>query len=184
MDTMSLHNRIARLERQNRRLSIGLTTALLGVAVVSVAAWRPQQPDVIRARAIIIVDSIGRERVVLGAPIPEPPGRIAPASGMVIRDTAGFERFGVSLFPNGRMVMGLDAPRGTGDDRNRERINIVADERGGSYIRFLDRRTLVAGYLRLGDDNRMWLEFVDVRTDSIMSRRIGFATDQTIAQKR
>lgn len=30
-----------------------------------------------------------------------------------------------------RMVMGLDAPPGKGDDRNRERITIVADEDGG-----------------------------------------------------
>jgi hypothetical protein len=37
--------------------------------------------------------------------------------------------------------MGFDAPRGKGDDRNGERITIVADETGGGYIRFLDRRT-------------------------------------------
>jgi hypothetical protein len=39
---------------------------------------------------------------------------------MIILDPEGFERFGVGLMDNGQMGMGFDAPRGKGDDRNRE----------------------------------------------------------------
>ena len=56
------------------------------------------------------------------------------------------------------MVMGFDAPPGTGDDRNRERINIVADEKGGAHIRFLDRRTSVASRMYLDEQNQVWLK--------------------------
>ena len=39
-------------------------------------------------------------------------------------------------------------------DRNRERINIIADERGGSQIRFLDRETWVKARLYLAEGGR------------------------------
>jgi hypothetical protein len=50
--------------------------------------------------------------------------------GLRINDPNGAERFGASYMEDGRVVLGLDAPPGTGDDRNRERINLVADEKG------------------------------------------------------
>jgi hypothetical protein len=99
---------------------------------------------------------------------------------MTINDSTGLERFGLSLASTGSMGMGFDAPLGTGDDRNRERINIVADGEGGSYIRFLNRQTSIAGFLRLGDDDRMWLEFLDVQPSSIVQRRIGFTGDEQV----
>ncbi len=103
---------------------------------------------------------------------------------MIINDAAGVERFAVSLMNSGRVVMGFDAPRGKGDDRNRERITIVAGENGGSYIRFLDRKTLVPARLYLDDDNRVWLEFIDVQSDAIVRRRIGFSGEQELREPR
>jgi hypothetical protein len=41
------------------------------------------------------------------------------------------------------------------DDRNRERINLAADEKGGAHIRFLDRRTNVVSRVYLDDQNRV-----------------------------
>jgi len=79
---------------------------------------------------------------------------------------------------------GFEGPRGTGDDRNRERINIVADQDGGAYIRFLNRKTSVVGYLRLADDDRMWLEFVDVRPERVVRRRLGFEGEETVERAR
>ncbi len=39
-------------------------------------------------------------RMVMGAPVPEPEGqRVSPMTGLVIRDADGAERFGVGLFP-------------------------------------------------------------------------------------
>jgi hypothetical protein len=80
---------------------------------------------IIKTRSVINNDNKGRERVILGAPVPDPepagyPKRVSPAHGMIILDPEGFERFGVGLMDNGQMGMGFDAPRGKGDDRNRE----------------------------------------------------------------
>ena len=43
----------------------------------------------------------------------------------------------------------IDAPPGTGDPRNRERITLAADEKGGAHVRFLNRKTLVPGRIVL-----------------------------------
>lgn len=133
---------------------------------------------VIKTRGVIIVDEKGRERVILGAPVPDPPNegrRVNPAHGMIILDPNGFERFGVGLMDNGQMGMGFDAPPGTGDERNRERLHFVADAKGGAMIRFLNRKMSVPGWLRLGDDDNLYLEFVDVQKDKnkVFRRRIG-----------
>jgi hypothetical protein len=47
------------------------------------------------------------------------------------------------------MVLGLDAPAGTGNDANKERITLVADEKGGASITFKDRRTFVVSRMYL-----------------------------------
>ena len=180
--------RIARLERRVRHLTLVAGMACLGIVVVGLSAWlSPPQTTILRARQLVLEDEQGRGRVILGAPLPslQQGGRELPARiGMVVNDSLGFERFGLTLRSNGSIGMGFDAPLGTGDDRNRERINIVADEDGGAYIRFLNRRTSVVGFLRLADDDQMWLEFVDVRPDTVVRRRIGFEGDETIARPR
>src|SRR6266699_5695064 len=73
--------------------------------------------------------------------------------------------------------MGFDAPPHTGDDRNRERITLVADERGGAYVRMLDRRTRAQAFLRLGDDDAAYLEFLRWTDGVIQTRRLGFGPD-------
>jgi hypothetical protein len=139
--------------------------------------------SVLRARGLIIVDEQGRDRIVIGSPIPDTKDgkRINPAHGMAILDPNGYERFGVGLMDNGQMGMGFDAPRGTGDDRNTERLHFVADANGGAMIRFLNRKTSVPGWLRLGDDDKLYLEFVDVQKDKnkVIKRRIGMDGEET-----
>lgn len=146
-----------------------------------------QISPVIKTRGLIIVDDKGRERILMGAPVPDLPGdgkRINPANGMIILDPEGYERFGLGLMDNGTMGMGFDAPRGKGDDRNRERINIIADAEGGAMIRFLNRQTSVPGRLRLGDDDKLYLEFIDVQREKkkIVKRRIGMTGEQTLEE--
>lgn len=80
--------------------------------------------------------------------------------------------------------MGFDAPPGTGDERNRERINISADAKGGAYIRFLNRKTIVPGLLQLGDDDRLYLDFLDVQPSKVVRRRIGFSGEWKIEESR
>lgn len=146
-----------------------------------------QVAPVIKTRGLIIVDEQGRERVLLGAPVPDPPHqgkRISPGHGMIILDPQGYERFGVGLMDNGQMGMGFDAPRGTGDDRNTERLHFVADAKGGAMIRFLNRKTSVPGWLRLGEDDKLYLEFIDVQKEKnkVVRRRLSMAGDETVEE--
>jgi hypothetical protein len=147
-----------------------------------------QVSAVIRTRGVIIVDEQGRERVILGAPVPDPPvegrPRVNPAHGMIILDQKGYERFGVGLMDNGQMAMGFDAPPGKGDDRNRERLHFIADPEGGAMIRFLNRKTSVPGRLRLGEDDNLYLEFIDVQKDKnkVVKRRIGVKGEENLEE--
>jgi hypothetical protein len=181
-----LQDRVRQLERQLQRIYAVASLACLVVAALVSTAFlrRPATPDVIRARQLIIEDSAGRDRIVLGAPVRDNFKRISPATGLVIRDSSGSERFGLSLDARGNMGLGLDAPRCTSDPCNRERINIVADANGGSHLRFLDRRTGVAARLLLDDDDKAYLDFVRATPDSIELRRTGLHVDTTFSMTR
>lgn len=76
--------------------------------------------------------------------------------------------------------MGFDAPPGTGDERNRERISIVADARGGAYIRFLNRKTQIPGRLVLGNDDKLSLEFWENVDGKLKLRVLSFAGDRVV----
>jgi hypothetical protein len=181
-----LRDRVFHLERQLRRIhTLLIVVSVASVSVVTSAFLRvPRTPDLIRTRQLIIEDSSGRDRIVLGAPIRDNFKRISPATGMAIRDSAGNERFGVALDARGRMGLGLDAPRCTSDPCNRERINLVADAEGGAYIRFLDRQTGIALRMLLDDDDRAYLDFMKVTRDSIKRRRLGLSVDTTFGGSR
>jgi hypothetical protein len=187
MDTPNrdIETRLATLERQQRLFSIALAVAVLGLAAT--ASWsvvaQAQDEKTLRVRRLVIEDAAGLDRIVFGAPLMDPQGRVSPSTGMVINDPKGAERFAVGLFDNGRVVMGFDAPPGTGDPRNRERITLVADAAGGAYIRFLNRKTGVPGRLVLDEDDQLYLEFVDSREGKTTIKRIGFAGERIVEAK-
>jgi hypothetical protein len=112
------------------------------------------------------------------APIAEGPS--SNRTGIRINDASGAERVGMVVTDAGNAVIGLDAPPGTGDDRNRERITITADNVGGASLTFKDRRTSVAGRMLLTPTNQVWLQFSDFMAQPPVLRRIGLGTDQTI----
>lgn len=178
--------RVVRLERRQRLL--GIMCVGLVIVTISAVTWpsvsAQGQPAVLRARGLIIVDDQGRERIVIGSPVPDPKEgkRLNPSTGMVINDVNGYERFGLGLTQDNRMGMGFDAPPGKGDGRNRERINIVADENGGSYVRFLNRKTGVVGRLILDASDQFYLEFLDFPDGKVLSRRIGFKGEQPVME--
>ena len=68
--------------------------------------------------------------------------------------------------------------------RNRERINIVADEKGGAQIRFLDRRTSVASRMYLDDQNQVWLSFSDFTRTPPLIRRYGLRGEETVQPRQ
>ena len=174
-------DRLTRLESECRRLRIALV--LLAVFLVAAATTlhpraQQQASDILRARGLIIEDDAGRPRVVLGAPMPEE--RTTNRTGLKILDESGLERLGMNLFSNGSVGLGLDAPAGTGDDRNRERINLVADAKGGASITFKDRRTYVASRMYLDSDNQVVLQFHDYSKNPSPMRQIGLAGDRQV----
>jgi hypothetical protein len=182
-----LEARIANLERQLRRTRFTAGVAVAGLLALTAGAWvRPaQQPDTIHAKVLILEDAQGRKRIVLGAPIPEPAGaRIAPSTGMIILDSNGVERFGVGLFPNGMMNMGFDAPRGTGDERNRERINLTAAPNGGAEIRMLDRKTWVRWRVALDSQDSVTMQFLDFPQGEALLRRYSIGGTDFARQPR
>jgi len=184
---VDLQNRVQELEKKVRVFGkVNIILMLLATAL-GLGAWHSAAPQsaAVRARSLIIEDEAGRDRIVLGAPVPDPREgkRISASYGMVINDAEGIERFGVGLQASGRMVMGFDAPPGTGDPRNRERINLVADENGGAYIRFVNRKTYVPGRLILDKDDQFYLEFLDFPKGKTISRRISFKGDEKLEQK-
>ena len=177
---MTDHDRFRRLESECRRLRVAVVMlAVLVVATATTLHPRAQQTrEILRARGLIIEDEGGRPRVVLGAPIPE--NRTATRSGLKILDASGVERLGMSLLSNGSVVLGLDAPAGTGNDANKERITLVADEQGGAAMTFKDRRTYVVSRMFLDAENRAWLQFADYSQEPSRTRRIGLSGDEPV----
>jgi hypothetical protein len=177
--------RVRVLERQLRWMQVLLAIVILAVTVSAFfsGAVHAQDQKALRLRTLVVEDAAGRDRIVFGAPLPDPQGRVSPSTGMVINDPQGVERFAVGLHDNGRVVMGFDAPPGTGDPRNRERITLVADAAGGAYLRFLNRKTGVPGRLILGDDDQLYLEFLDSRDGETLVKRNGSAGERMIESK-
>lgn len=174
---MAEQDRITRLESECRRLR----WALIVLGVVCVATLTTLHPsaqqsgEVLRLRGLIIEDEAGRPRVVIGAPMPE--NRQTTRTGLKILDETGSERLGMSLLSNNSMVLGLDAPLGTGLDAARERITLVADAKGGAAITFKDRRSYVVSRMYLDSDNRTWLQFTDYTQEPSPMRQIGLTGD-------
>ena len=183
-----LQRRVQALEAQSRHQRVASVVLL---ALLAVSIWMPrseaqQSSDPLRVRSLIVEDASGQPRVVLGAPLPND-GRTRPSdfrAGIRINDPKGVERMGLTLNEQGALVMGFDAPPGTGDDRNRERVTIVADAQGGAYVRLKDRRTGVVSSWYLDDQNLGWLEFSDYSQPSTVRRRIGLKGEETITGTR
>ncbi len=161
-----LVQRIERLERQLRRAQALLGAGILaGAAVALVGATAATEPSGLRARSLTIVDERGTDRIIIAAPLPSPAGeanpRFLPATGLMINDSNGRERFGIGLYPNGQMTMGFDAAPGQGTGGNRERLHLGVMPDGTSFLRFLSQRSGIAGRMLLNKQDRVALEFWD-----------------------
>jgi hypothetical protein len=76
---------VVRIERQVRFLAAYSATLTLVLVVLGVSAFRPkpEEPGIIRALGLVIVDEEGRERILLGAPVPEARNRVRTDPGRV-----------------------------------------------------------------------------------------------------
>jgi len=73
-----MNDRLERIERQVGLLRLYASFTTLVILVGTTAAFRLHGPDdqILRARGIVIVDSDGRERIPIGAPIPDAGNRL------------------------------------------------------------------------------------------------------------
>ena len=137
--------------------------------------------DVLRTRMLIIEDEQGRDRIVLGAPIPDPRNY----TGMKILAPGGEEQFAVSLKGDGSVGMGFDTAPGVGDARNRERLNLGVTADGRAWFRFLDNETRAKLFLRTDDEEMPRLEFLDWSQEGkIVWRKIGFDGEEVVETER
>jgi hypothetical protein len=112
--------------------------------------------EILRARGLILVDEKGTERIVMGAPVPDPPQgkRVFPANGITFQDAKGKERGGLGILDDGRIVYALDSencdrvglfvfPDGragllVNDDHMNGRLLLQTEQDGTASLRFLD----------------------------------------------
>jgi hypothetical protein len=156
--------------------------APLGLAVTWLLGASPQaRQDVLRARVFIVEDAQGRERIVLGAPMPD--GR--QYVGMKILSEDGAEQFGLGLKLDGAVSMGFDAKPGVGDQRNRERLNMGVTASGQGWIRYLDNRTRARLRIALDSADGPAVQFLDWPDDQrIVVRQLGFSGDTILQWKQ
>jgi hypothetical protein len=96
----SMDARIAQLERHVRALR-RYAIALTGTLVVGVAAaFRSQEPAILRAKGLVILDDAGRERILIGAPIPHARNRVRTDTLRVAKEWA-------IRFPDSARYMGF-----------------------------------------------------------------------------
>jgi hypothetical protein len=110
--------RLNQLENQVRRLRLTVAMMLVILVGTGVAAFTQSQPDIVRARGIVIEDAAGRERILIGAPIP-------PANNRVRTDSIRARQAWAGRFPDPDEYMRYYA-----DYRNSMHGMLVLDENG------------------------------------------------------
>jgi hypothetical protein len=95
-----MRDRIEKLERDLRLMKLYAALLTLALAAGAIAAFRPaeQGTEVIRVRGIVIEDARGRDRILIGAPVPESKARVRT-------DLARVEQSWAKRYPNPRQYM-------------------------------------------------------------------------------
>lgn len=110
-----------RIERIERRLKLTIVAFLAALLVLFLTAWRSQTDlqENLRVRQITVIDENGRERIQIGAPLPDPIiqgkrlKRSSPISGILLFDTKGNERSGYATSDvYGEVFLALDSEKG------------------------------------------------------------------------
>ncbi len=129
----------ARLRRTERLLAAGV----LGFAAIALAA-AVDEPGTVRAQALVITDAAGRDRILLGAPVPESAHRQrtdARTASLVFLDAEGHDRVVVGAAP--APYVGGRVHNRIGEAHGLTFYDPSGSERGG--IAFLDNgRAVVA----------------------------------------
>jgi hypothetical protein len=183
---VALATRLERLERSMRRTRRFAAATGLGLLAtwLTAARWhdRPEQPqDTIRTTLLVIEDAQGRDRIVLGAPMPDGRRYI----GMKILSPEGAEQFGLGINPDGSVSMGFDTRPGVGNPANRERLNMGVTATGQGWIRYLDNETRARMFMRLDSADTPSVQFLDwPDSKRILVRQVGFSGEKSLEWQR
>lgn len=130
-------DRILRLERKVN-IAFAVAAFVIAGSLVATVTAQPGSPDVLRIRQLTIVDEKGTDRLVLGAPLPNPVvnGRRVPRSGaisgMVVLDANGNERGGFATGDaSAEAFIGLDSEKS-------QEVLLLANPDGGSHLSISD----------------------------------------------
>jgi len=129
--------RIERLELRMKAMFLMFIIVAPAVVAASVEA-QPSAPDVLRIRQLTIVDEKGTDRLILGAPLPDPVvngrrvRRSGAVSGIAVLDAKGNERAGFATGDaSGEVFIGLDSETG-------QEALFLANPKGGSHLSIFD----------------------------------------------
>lgn len=79
-----MHTEISQLKKQIRLLSLGLLSCSILITFLIVSSFtRNESARLIRTKGIIIEDSLGRDRILIGAPIPSSRYRVRTDTALV-----------------------------------------------------------------------------------------------------
>ncbi len=94
MKELSLEERLKKMEKRERVFYLFFFLALLALVLSCLNFFRASEPDIIRAKGIIVVDENDRDRILIGAPVTVTKNRIRNDlfTGLLILDENGIDR--------------------------------------------------------------------------------------------
>ena len=130
--TMNNDTDVQRRLRWHRRINVGA----FAVGLLMTGAWigsrAPTPPDVLRVRGLIVEDSLGRPRIVIGAPLPvEGREALAGGEGIALRSPEGRFRVAIGAPTPGPIIEGRPVERIGGGSAGLLIFDDDGDERGG-----------------------------------------------------
>lgn len=111
----SLKLRTRHLERQVKFVTCCLITIVAILLFFLLSSQTNQNDGELKVHRLVIADAQGKERIVIGAPIPDPiingksvHRRDVVSAGIQFKDSNGTERGGIAALEDGSFVIGID----------------------------------------------------------------------------
>jgi len=113
-----------RMKRAECWLKVVICLLSLSMCLLASLLFRPKSihaasPETLRVREIVVVDDAGKERIVIGAPIPNPivdgkavKRRVVVGAGIQFKGPDGTERGGIASEDDGSFMFGIDDTSG------------------------------------------------------------------------
>jgi hypothetical protein len=140
------------------------TIGFLSVRLLQTPRGPQDVPDTLRVRQLIVLDSEGKERIVIASPLPDPVmngkrlrRRTVVSAGVQFKDPDGTERGGIASEEDGSFMFGID------DERGKERAHLYYIPKRGSgvYLQSDKGSETVSLLLPQGEKDRPGLQITD-----------------------